>query len=60
MSISAIASSEPVFVLFVSDLQVGNPSVNKASALSRQMLFDFICGRLGGSDERALAAKIAR
>lgn len=61
-SIESIVSSNPSYLLFVSDLRVGgNPATDAPEvALARQLLVDFISGRLGGPSERALASKITR
>lgn len=62
LSIESIVSSDPSYLLFVSDLRVGGEATSgdTASGLSRQLLVDFVSGRLGGASERALASKVAR
>ena len=62
LSIESIVSSNPSYLLFVSDLRVGNNPTTDAPelALARQLLVDFLSGRLGGPTERTLASRVAR
>lgn len=54
-----VDSSTSAYLMIVSDLQVGSSS-DPNMDLSRQMLFDFVCGRLGGTKDKDIASRISR